>query len=306
VTPGQKYEFKFPILPTEYTFPAGHQVGVVLLANYSMGTAGTRGAVVTVDTKASKVILPITGGGTSAAATEGFVADTTIPTIGPAPANINTTTTDPTGLIVNYTPPTATDSQDAAPVVTCSKASGTKFVVGTTTVTCTAADANGNAAADTRTFTVTVVDITTATGEAGGSVPATLSLTLGTPAAFGAFTPGLTKTYESSMTANVISSAGDATLSVADPSPTATGHLVNGAFSLPQPLQARARNAANTGTAYNNVGSSASPLNLLTYSGPVSNDAVTVGFSQLVNATDALRTGSYSKTLTFTLSTTTP
>ena len=66
----------------------------------------------------------------------------------------------------------------------------------------------------------------------------------------------------------MVSTAGDALLSVADPSSTATGHLVNGAFSLPQPLQARARNAANTGTAYNNVGSSASPLNLLTYSVP--------------------------------------
>ena len=104
----------------------------------------------------------------------------------------------------------------------------------------------------------------------------------------------------------MISTAGDALLSVADPSSTATGHLVNGTFSLPQPLQARARNAANTGTAYNNVGSSASPLNLLTYSAPVSNDAVAVQFSQLINSTDALRTGAYSKTLTFTLSTTTP
>jgi hypothetical protein len=141
---------------------------------------------------------------------------------------------------------------------------------------------------------------------AGGSVPATLSLTLGTPAWFGAFTPGITKTYESATTANVISTAGDATLSVADPSSTATGHLVNGAFSLPQPLQARARNAADTGTAYNNVGSSASPLNLLTYGGPVSNDAVDLQFSQLINANDALRTGAYAKTLTFTLSTTTP
>ena len=75
---------------------------------------------------------------------------------------------------------------------------------------------------------------------------------------------------------------------------------------MPEALQARARNAANTGTAYNNVGSSASPLNLLTYSGPISNDAVTLEFSQLVKATDALRTGTYSKTLTYTLSTTTP
>jgi len=140
----------------------------------------------------------------------------------------------------------------------------------------------------------------------GGSVPATLSLTLGTPGTFGAFTPGATKTYFASTSANVISTAGDALLSVADPSANATGHLVNGAFSLPQPLQARARNAANTGTAYNNVGSSASPLNLLTYDGPVSNDAVTLEFSQLINANDALRTGAYSKALTFTLSTTTP
>ena len=105
----------------------------------------------------------------------------------------------------------------------------------------------------------------------------------------------------------MISTAGDALLSVADPSSQNTGHLVNGSFFLPQPLQARARNAANTGTpAYNNVGSSASPLNLLTWNGPISNDALTLGFSQRVNANDALRTGTYAKTLTFTLSTTTP
>jgi acid phosphatase len=149
-------------------------------------------------------------------------------------------------------------------------------------------------------------DSTPVEGGVSGTVPATLSLTLGAPAAFGAFTPGVTKTYEASTSATITSTAGDATLSVADPSPNATGHLVNGAFSLPQPLQARARNAANTGTAYNNVGSSASPLNLLTYGGPTSNDPVAVQFSQLINANDALRTGSYSKTLTFTLSTTTP
>jgi hypothetical protein len=140
-----------------------------------------------------------------------------------------------------------------------------------------------------------------------GTVPATLSLTLGAPATFGAFTPGVGKTYLAATTANVISTAGDALLSVADPSSVATGHMVNGAFSLPEFLQVRAR---NTGTppspAYNNVGSSASPLNLLTYSGPISNDVLTIEFSQLVKPTDALRTGTYSKTLTYTLSTTTP
>jgi hypothetical protein len=139
-----------------------------------------------------------------------------------------------------------------------------------------------------------------------GTVPATLSLTLGPAATFGAFTPGVTRPYLAGTTANVISTAGDALLSVSDPSSFGTGHLVNGTFVLPQPLQARARNAANTGTAYNNVGSSASPLNLLTWSGPISNDALTIEFSQLVNSNDALRTGSYNKTLTYTLSTTTP
>ena len=105
----------------------------------------------------------------------------------------------------------------------------------------------------------------------------------------------------------MISTAGDALLSVSDPSATRTGHLVNGTFVLPQPLQARARNAANTGTAYNNVGSSASPLNLLTLDrADLQRRRSRCEFSQLVNANDALRTGTYAKTLTFTLSTTQP
>ena len=150
--------------------------------------------------------------------------------------------------------------------------------------------------------------MTTSTpGGAGGTVSATLALTLGTQATFGAFTPGLAKDYTSSATATVTSTAGDGALGVADPSPTATGHLVNGTFSLPSVLQAKASSAAGTGSAaYANVGSSAAPTPLLTYSGPTSNDAVTVGFAQHISAGDALRTGAYSKTLTFTLSTTTP
>jgi hypothetical protein len=38
----------------------------------------------------------------------------------------------------------------------------------------------------------------------------------------------------------------------------------------------------------------------------VSNDAATVTFKQAIGASDALRTGTYWKTLTFTLSTTAP
>ncbi len=102
----------------------------------------------------------------------------------------------------------------------------------------------------------------------------------------------------------MITTAGDASLSVADPSANATGRLVNGAFSLPQALQVRATNTANPSTVFAPLGTG--PLALLAYTGPASNDAVTIGFRQNIAANDALRTGTYSKTLTFTLSTTTP
>ena len=95
---------------------------------------------------------------------------------------------------------------------------------------------------------------------------------------------------------------------MADPSSTNTGHLMNGAFFLPQKLQATASsmNSAATAAAGGAVGGSSAPTSLLNYSGPVSNDSVTLNFKQTIGANDALRTGAYSKTLTFTLSTTQP
>ncbi len=120
-----------------------------------------------------------------------------------------------------------------------------------------------------------------ATAEVGAQVPATLALTLGTPPSFGSFQPGVAKEYTAATTANVVSTAGDGMLTVSDP-----GHLMNGTFTLPEPL--RVDIAPNT------------------WSAPVSNATVAIGFKQLVKASDALRTGTYSKTLTFTLSTTNP
>jgi predicted acyl esterase len=139
-----------------------------------------------------------------------------------------------------------------------------------------------------------------ADGTVSGTVPATLALTLGAPANFGALTAGTAKDYTAQTTATVISTAGNAALSVADPSSTATGHLVNGAFSLPSALQ------ANAGGPFADVGGSAAPTLLKSWTAPTSNEAVTVNFQQHVSANDALRTGSYAKTLTFTLSTTAP
>jgi uncharacterized protein (TIGR03118 family) len=140
----------------------------------------------------------------------------------------------------------------------------------------------------------------------GGTVPATLSLTLGAPASFGQFAPAVAMDYNASTTADVLSTAGDATLSVSDPDPTAPGHLVNGAFALPQPVQADATSPLGTGSAFAPVGGSAAPTTLLTYSGPVSHDLATIAFKQTIGANDPLRTGNYTKTFTFTLSTTNP
>ena len=171
---------------------------------------------------------------------------------------------------------------------------------GTHTATLTVTYADG--ATDSKDISFTVPPSASTT--VGGDVPATLALSLGSPASFGAFTPGVTKTYDASLAANVVSTAGDAALSVVDPATLAPGRLLNGTFALPSALRAKATDAANTGTAF--AGLSGSPLSLLTYSAPVSNDAVNVQFQQAIDASDALRTGSYAKTLTFTLSTTTP
>jgi hypothetical protein len=54
------------------------------------------------------------------------------------------------------------------------------------------------------------------------------------------------------------------------------------------------------------VAGSTLPATIKTYDAPVSNDAVTVDFSQSIGANDALRTGTYAKTLTSTLSNTSP
>ncbi len=128
--------------------------------------------------------------------------------------------------------------------------------------------------------------------DVGGTVPATLALSVSGPISFGAFTPGLPKLYLASASATVTSTAGEAALTVSDPSSTATGRLVNGAFALPQAVKA----AAESGP-YAAVGGSDSPTPLLSYSGPVSNDAVSLSFQQAIGANDGLRTGTYRKTL---------
>ncbi|WP_270028204.1 M64 family metallopeptidase [Solirubrobacter phytolaccae] len=138
-------------------------------------------------------------------------------------------------------------------------------------------------------------------GTVGGTVPATLALSLGAaPPVFGTFVPGKAADYTAKQLATVTSTAGDATLSVAD-SGANPGHLVNGTFALPEPLKVSATSPLGVGAEPKTI-----PSTLLTYPAPASNDEVTLSFAQRINANDALRTGTYAKTLTFTLSTTTP
>jgi hypothetical protein len=152
----------------------------------------------------------------------------------------------------------------------------------------------------------------TSTGDALGTVGGTVGSMLGLslpaqPGSFGTFQPTVARSYETAVAATVTSTAGNATLAATDASATAPGHLVNGTFSLPAPLNVRAVNATNPTQAFAPLAETAgAPTNLLTYPGPVNQDSVTIGFRQAIGATDVLRAGAYTKTLTFTLSTTAP
>ena len=133
--------------------------------------------------------------------------------------------------------------------------------------------------------------------EVEATVPDVLSVTLGGTASFGAFTPGVAREYLASTTATITSSAGNAALSVTDPS--GTGKLVNGSIEVPRPLEAKAGSGA-----FAPVGGAPTPL--VSWDGPVGKATTTIDFRQSIAETDNLRRGTYAKTLTFTLSTTAP
>jgi PKD repeat protein len=176
---------------------------------------------------------------------------------------------------------------------------------GTYTVTVTVSDGRGGTATASIEISVTLTSVSTE-GTVGGTVDLMLALSLQGSATFAPFTPGVEGTYDATSTAVVTSTAGDAQLTVADPDDVNTGKLVNGSYVLEQPLQARATNEDNPNTAFAPVTGTSNPLVLLTYNRATAGNQVTIGFRQSIGAGETLRAGSYSKTLTFTLSTTTP
>jgi hypothetical protein len=141
----------------------------------------------------------------------------------------------------------------------------------------------------------------------GGTVPGVLSLAVPGSVSFGAFMPGLAKPYDVSLAATVTSTADNAALTVTDSSSNATGHLVNGADALDTVLAARSPSAAEPNPAWANLSETAGTATTLrSWSGPVTNEPAQLALRQQIGANEALRAGTYSKTLTFTLSTTTP
>ena len=118
-------------------------------------------------------------------------------------------------------------------------------------------------------------------GTVGGTVPATLSLTLGRAGGVRRVHRRASRAdYFATTTATVISTAGDAALSVADPSSNATGpagqRLVRAAAAAPGGrrwhLRGGRRDRAATTT-------------IKTWSAPTSNETVTIGFKQSIAPT---------------------
>lgn len=87
------------------------------------------------------------------------VVDTTPPTFPTPPADVTVEATSPSGAVVTYSLPAATDLVDPSPTVECAPPSGNVFPLGTTTVGCTALDFSGNLSPPAL-FEVNVVDTT--------------------------------------------------------------------------------------------------------------------------------------------------
>jgi hypothetical protein len=64
--------------------------------------------------------------------------------------------------------------------------------------------------------------------------------------------------------------------------------------------------AANPNPAYTALSETGASTNLLTWTEPVTASRVTLGFQQSIGASETLLRGTYGKTVTFTLSSTTP
>jgi len=177
--------------------------------------------------------------------------------------------------------------------------------LGTKSFTVTATDTAGNITTKTISYKVNSVDFPVTV--IGGTVEGTMGLSLPSATTFGPFTPGIAKWYEANVVATITSNYNDTSLSVYDPATTNTGRLVNGARALATPLTIKlASGTQATALAGGPVGGAAAPTPILSYSAPQTNRTATLFFQQQIAANEVLAAGTYGKTLTFSMSTTTP
>jgi hypothetical protein len=135
----------------------------------------------------------------------------------------------------------------------------------------------------------------------------TVSLSIAPGGSFGSLMPGIAQDYTTTLAATATATGTQSTLTVLDRSPVAPGHLVNGDYSLPRALTAKASSATGTGNAaFAPIGGPESPLTIWSWTAPIANDPVTITLRQSIGATDGLRGGDYGKTLEFTLSSVSP
>jgi galactose oxidase-like protein/HYR domain-containing protein len=100
------------------------------------------------------------------------------------PRNVVANATDPSGAIVNYSPPVAADEDLTAPAVTCLPSSGSTFPIGTSTVTCTATDSDDTPSTITTSFQVTVNDTDLAFSGVPANIVRDATTSAGTPITF--------------------------------------------------------------------------------------------------------------------------
>ena len=143
---------------------------------------------------------------------------------------------------------------------------------------------------------------TTATSGPGGTVPATLSLTLGAPGDVRRVHAGRRQGLHRRRPRPPSSRPPVTRRSrVADPSTTNTGKLVNGTFAAAAGAAGQRRRRVRAGRRLRRSDHAEDLVRP-----DLQRRRSTITFKQSIGANDALRTGTYSKTLTFTLSTTTP
>ncbi|MEI6716024.1 MAG: HYR domain-containing protein, partial [Verrucomicrobiota bacterium] len=147
--------------------------GIPGIPGFADGSTEYSGSTFPIGTTPVTYAVADAAGNTSTASFTVTVRDTTPPTL-TLPSNVTASATSASGATVTYPAATATDNVTANPTITYSKASGTVFPIGASTVTVTATDAANNIA--TGTFTVTVSD-TTPPELVGGFPPITVEAT---------------------------------------------------------------------------------------------------------------------------------